>query len=63
MKVNFLPNFRIPADNKALDAILFQEKTKKKIKVGGIICFTQENNLTGYFLLLFQLRSLSIKAA
>lgn len=30
MKVNFLPNFRIPADNKALDAILFQEKQQKK---------------------------------
>lgn len=28
MKANFLPNFRIPADNKALDAVLFQEKQK-----------------------------------
>lgn len=63
MKVNFLPNFIIPADNKALGAILFQETQNKQTKVGGVICFMQDDNLSRYFLLFFQLRSLSIKAA
>lgn len=53
MKVKFLPNFRIPAHNKVLDAILFQEKQNKQIKVGEIICFMQNVNLTRCFLLFF----------
>lgn len=63
LEVNFSPNFRIPADNKALVAVLFQKKPHKLIKVGEIIYIMQDDNLTRYFLLLLQLRNLSVKAA